>query len=316
VVRYSADTEARPAERLDIAREIGEALQTLQPVKGVASAALFLPELPDSSPAVTAVRKVVLARRLEAALTRLTDMHLIRQQEGEQLWRVTARTSALAGLDFGDFLENVRQLVEPIVTLHGGADRGITADYTGAVPLIDAIQRTLLRDLFVSFLSACGVISLVTMAVERGVLAGLIAMVPNMFPILLLFGLLGWSHAALDIGSVMTASVALGMAVDGTFHFLTFFRHSLRDAPSNGGRPDQIAAVHAAFEHAAGPLVQSSVVCGIGILAFAASPFAPTRHFAWMLSLLVYAALAGDLVVLPALLTTRAGRWFRPSRSA
>jgi predicted RND superfamily exporter protein len=316
VVRYAADTEARPAERLDIAREIGEALETLQPVKGVASAALLLPELPDSSPAVTAVRKVVVARRLEAALARLTDMHLIRQQEGEQLWRVTARTSALAGLDFGDFLETVRQVVEPIVTLHGGAGRGITVNYTGAMPLIDAIQRTLLRDLFVSFLSACGVISLVTMAVERGVLAGMIAMVPNMFPILLLFGLLGWTHAALDIGSVMTASVALGMAVDGTFHFLTFFRHSLRDKPSAEGRPDRIAAVHAAFEHAAGPLVQSSLVCGIGILAFAPSPFAPTRHFAWMLSLLVCAALAGDLVVLPALLTTRAGRWFRPSRSA
>ena len=42
-----------------------------------------------------------------------------------------------------------------------------------------------------------------------------------------------------------------------------------------------------------------------------ASSFAPTRRFAWMLSLLVWAALIGDLVVLPALLAGPAGKWFR-----
>jgi predicted RND superfamily exporter protein len=179
------------------------------------------------------------------------------------------------------------------------------------MPLINAIQNTLLHDLFTSFLSALGVITLVMMVVEGGVFAGLVAMIPNVFPMVLLFGLLGWTRVALDIGSVMTASVALGMAVDGTFHFLTFFRHAL-PAAGAADRADRVAAVRAAFRHSAGALSQSALVCGIGILAFAASPFAPTRRFAWMLSLLVWAALVGDLVVLPALLTTRLGRWFRP----
>jgi hypothetical protein len=52
--------------------------------------------------------------------------------------------------------------------------------------------------------------------------------------------------------------------------------------------------------------------CGLGILVFAASSFAPTRRFAWMLALLVAAALVGDLVLLPALLTGPLGRFFRP----
>jgi predicted RND superfamily exporter protein len=111
---------------------------------------------------------------------------------------------------------------------------------------------------------------------------------------------------------VMTASVALGMAVDGTFHFLTFYRHALR-GPTAAERAD---AIRAAFHHASGALVQSALVCGLGILAFAASPFAPTRRFAWMLSVLVAAALVGDLAVLPALLSTRVGRWFRPAGDA
>jgi predicted RND superfamily exporter protein len=312
VVRFAADSGLRAAERLDVVSEIGAALRGLPPVAGVTSAALFVPEFPDATGARAAARKAVLARKLEASLAQLAEMKLVRLEDGAQLWRVTARTSALAGLDYGDLLAEVRGVVEPVVARHGGAERGITAAYTGAMPLINAIQNTLLRDLFTSFLSALGVITLVMMVVEGGVIAGLVAMIPNVFPMVLLFGILGWTRVALDIGSVMTASVALGMAVDGTFHFLTFFRHALRGPAAAGAR---VTAVHDAYRHSAGALVQSALVCGIGILAFAASPFAPTRRFAWMLSLLVFAALVGDLVVLPALLTTRAGRWFRPARS-
>ncbi|MFM7242766.1 MAG: hypothetical protein ACKO40_01145, partial [Planctomycetaceae bacterium] len=250
-------------------------------------------------------------------LSSLSDMRIIREFDGDQLWRVTARTSALAGIDYGDFLGVVRGRIEPIVAAHGGAAKGVTAEFTGVMPLINAIQKTLLHDLFTSFLSACGVISLVMMAVEGGVVAGLVAMIPNVFPMILLFGLLGWTAAALDIGSVMTASIALGMAVDGTFHFLTFFRRGLAAEAEAGGAPSaaaRAAAVHAAFRHSAAALCASSFVCGVGILAFAPSEFAPTRRFAWMLSLLVFAALVGDLVVLPALLASPLGRWFRPRR--
>ena len=317
VLRFAGTSEIRPAERLDMVREVGAALGGLSGVTGVVSAALFMPEAEPASGSRAAIRKAVIARRLEANLSGLAEMRMIRDVDGDQLWRVTARTSALAGIDFGDFLKLVRDRVEPIVAAHGGAAEGVRADYTGVMPLINAIQKTLLHDLFTSFLSACGVISLVMMVVEGGVVAGAVAMIPNVFPMILLFGLLGWTGAALDIGSVMTASIALGMAVDGTFHFLTFFRRGLAAEAGPAAIPSAMAraaAVHAAFRHSAAALCASSLVCGLGILAFAPSAFAPTRRFAWMLSLLVFAALVGDLVVLPALLASPAGRWFRPSR--
>ena len=81
-----------------------------------------------------------------------------------------------------------------------------------------------------------------------------------------------------------------------------------------GSAAGRAAAVQAAFRHSAPALVQSALVCGIGILAFTGSSFAPTQRFAWMLALLVAAALVGDLVVLPAFLSTRLGAWFRPAR--
>ncbi|MFM7244501.1 MAG: efflux RND transporter permease subunit, partial [Planctomycetaceae bacterium] len=316
VLRFTQHSGIRPAERLDLAREVGAALGELPGVSGVVSAALFLPEDDEATGMRAAARKAVMARKLETTLSSLSDMRIIREFDGDQLWRVTARTSALAGIDYGDFLGVVRDRIEPVVAAHGGAAKGVSAEFTGVMPLINAIQKTLLHDLFTSFLSACGVISLVMMVVEGGVVPGLVAMIPNVFPMILLFGLLGWTAAALDIGSVMTASIALGMAVDGTFHFLTFFRRGL--AAEAGGAPSAAAratAVHAAFRHSAAALCASSFVCGVGILAFAPSEFAPTRRFAWMLSLLVFAALVGDLVVLPALLASPLGRWFRPSRN-
>ncbi|NBW96608.1 MAG: hypothetical protein EBR28_07710 [Planctomycetia bacterium] len=277
------------------------------------SAATFLPDEPAASGIRGAARKAVVARKLEQGLAGLVDMRIIREVAGEQLWRVTARTSALSGLDYGDFLAEVRRRVDPLVAARDGAARGLAVEYTGVMPLVNAIQKTLLHDLFSSFLSACLVITAVMMAAERSVGAGLVAMIPNVFPMILLFGLLGWTQLPLDIGSVMTASIALGMAVDGTFHFLTFFRRGL--ASTTDGRPAdlhaRIAAVQAAFRNSAAALTESAMVCGLGILVFAGSSFAPSRRFAWMLSLLVAAALVGDLVLLPALLTTPLGRFFR-----
>ena len=305
VVRFADDGGTRPAERVDLVRAIGDRLAALPGVRGVISAATFLPELPEAGGAVSAARRAIVARRLERNLTAVNDMKYVRDRDGGQLWRVTARVSALHDVDYGEFLGLVRSEVDPLVAAAGGAARGIVADCTGVMPLVHAIQNTLLRDLFGSFLSACGLITVVMMVVEGGVAAGLVAMVSNVFPMVLLFGLLGWTRTPLDIGSVMTASIALGMAIDGTLHFLTFYRRGI----DSGESPAE--AVHAAYAHCAGAMTESSIVCGLGILVFGLSSFAPTSRFAWMLALLMAAALAGDLVLLPAMLVGPLGRFFR-----
>jgi hypothetical protein len=261
-------------------------------VSGCLSAATFLPEMPAEGAVLSATRKVVAARRLERDLAAVDDMRYVRREPGGEAWRVTARVPALAAIDYGEFLDRVRREVGPVVAAAGGDARGISFACTGVMPLVHSIQNTLLTDLFLSFLSACGVITLVMIVVERGIGAGL----------------LGWTRSPLDIGSVMTASIALGMAIDGTLHFLTFYRRE-RDA---GGTPEE--GVRAACRHSAGALAQTAVVTSLGILVFAASSFAPTSRFAWMLALLMLAALVGDLLLLPALLVGPLGRRFVPGR--
>jgi predicted RND superfamily exporter protein len=308
MVRFEDGHDLRAGARLDLVRAIEDRLGGLAHVSGVVSAAAFLPDMDDSGSMRSTALKAIAARRLAQSLSAVDDMKYVRTVDGGQLWRVTARVPALAEIDYGEFLDLVRAEVQPLVAAAGGGAKGISIACTGVMPLVHAIQNTLLRDLFSSFLSACLLITVVMMVVERGLLAGCVAMVSNVFPMILMFGLLGWSRRPLDIGSVMTASIALGMAIDGTLHFLTFFRRGL----ASGAAPPQ--AVHAAFAHCAAAMTQSTVVCGLGILVFALSSFAPTSRFAWMLALLMAAALAGDLVLLPAMLVGPLGRWFRPAR--
>jgi hypothetical protein len=80
---------------------------------------------------------------------------------------------ALEDIDYGMLLDRVREDIAPLVVAAGGAERGIAATCTGAMPLVHSLQNTLLGDLFWSFLSACGVITVVMMLVERGGGAGL-----------------------------------------------------------------------------------------------------------------------------------------------
>lgn len=305
MLEFAKDCPLPPAERLALLERVADRLGETAGASTVMSAALFMPDTPQGSGPLASARRRVVAKKLERSLVAIDDMKYIRNREDGQLWRATARISALREIDYGELLDQVRKDIEPVVAEVGGADRGITVACTGIMPLVHAIQNTLLSDLFSSFLSACALITVVMMCVERGVFAGAVAMISNVFPMILMFGFLGWTRTPLDIGSVMTASIALGMAIDGTLHFLTFFRRAIDSGLS------QVEAVYAAFEHCAAAMTESTVVCALGILIFSLSSFAPTSRFSWMLAALMLAALAGDLVLLPAMLVGPLGRCFK-----
>ena len=306
IVCFDEGHAVRASERLDLVQAIEARLRARGDVTGVVSAATFLPALPPAGSVRGATQRAIASRRLERDLARADAIRYVRDVPDGQLWRVTARVPALEDIDYGVLLDRVREEIAPVVAAAGGAGRGIVATCTGAMPLVHSIQHTLLDDLFSSFLSACGAITLVMMVVEGGVGAGLLAMVSNVFPMVLLFGMLGWTRMPLDIGSVMTASIALGMAIDGTLHFLTFYRR----ARDEGAAP--VEGLRSAYRYSAIPLTQSTMITALGILVFAASSFAPTSRFAVMLALLMLAALVGDLVLLPALLVSRLGRRCMP----
>lgn len=290
---------ARRAERLE---EVGAAM----------SAADFAPPLPAGSAARDVVQRVKWRRNAESIKRHLKANHFYADGDGndgdggEGLWRISVRASALGDVDYGRFIDTLRAEIEPVVA----AERGVRVTYTGVIPLIYKAQRELLSDLTESFLLAFALIAVVVMIVLRSVRCGLLAMIPNIFPVVVVFGLMGWLGIWIEIGSIMTASAAMGIAVDDTFHLLAWHSRALA---RRGGfeTEDREAAVRDALRRCAGAMIHTTVVTACALLVFSFSSFMPIKRFAWLMATLLVAALGGDLVLLPAMLTGPMGKWFR-----
>jgi len=166
----------------------------------------------------------------------------------------------------------------------------------------------LMTGLFQSLAEAFLLIALTMMLLLRSPSAGFVSMLPNLFPVVVIFGAMGWMGVLIDVGSMMTASVALGVAVDDTMHYLSWFRTGLDEGHDRKG------AAMAAYERCATAMTQTTLIGGLGLAVFAFSTFTPTERFGMLMLVLLFAALFGDLVFLPAMLTGPLGRFFDHGR--
>ncbi len=195
-------------------------------------------------------------------------------------------------------------------------DKPIEVTYTGVVPIVYKAQRTLLHSLINSIGWAFVMIAAVMMILLRkrtwwpfNVRGGLLSMIPNVLPVVLIFGAMGHLGVLVDIGTMMTASVAMGVAVDDTIHFLTWFRRGIREGM------ERKEAIRDAYSHVAVAMTQTTLIGGLGLSVFALSTFTPTQRFGTMMLTLLVAALYGDLILLPALLAGPLGKYLCPKRS-
>jgi len=186
---------------------------------------------------------------------------------------------------------------------------GFAAKYTGMVPLVYKTQHELIAGLTSSLVMAFFLIAFVFVVILRSVPAALIAMLPNVFPVVVVFGFMSWAGILVDVGTMMTASVALGVAVDDTMHYLTWFSEGV----ASGMKPKE-AALNA-YRRCAPAMTQSTLIAGLGLFCFAASTFVPTQRFGILMLAILSTALMGDLIFLPALLTCKPfGRFFARRR--
>ncbi len=126
--------------------------------------------------------------------------------------------------------------------------------------------------------------------------SGILLFLTSVFPVTIVFGIMGWSGWVVDIGSVMAPCVALGVTIDDAIHFLLWFGRGISRGLS------QPSAVNLAYAGCGRAMVQSWGVIGVGLSVFALSTFIPTFRFGVLTIALLTAALACNLIFLPALL--------------
>ncbi len=189
-------------------------------------------------------------------------------------------------------------------------DYPVQAVFTGMVPVVYKTQHELIAGLVDSLVSAFLLIMVVMALILKSPVAGFLAMIPNLFPVIVVFGFMGHAGILVDVGTMMTASVAMGIAVDNTIHFLTWFRAGI----DQGCQPRE--AVLQSYKRCATAMTETTLIGGLGLSAFAFSTFTPTQMFGVMMLAMLSTSLVGDLVFLPSILTGPAGRFFMPKRKA
>lgn len=309
VIRFTGQEDQMDLlKRLNLVREIEKEIRDLPEVAGTLSLASLTPEFDigeDPFGIKRSAVKLSLQNGLETNKARLRTLFVDSDEaDGEQLWRITALTKSLENVDYAALVGKIESSVAGAIRdfgEHPGAPDVLKTELTGLVPLVMHAQNEVLRGLKISFAVAFGIIGLVIVVLLRSPAAGVVAMVPNLAPVAAVFGILGWTGVPIDIGTMMTASVALGIAVDGTLHLLTWFNRGIRDGMSRS------EAVGLSLQQAGPAIVKTSLIAGLCMLVLGASPFLPTQRFGMLMSGLLGASMLGGIMLLPALLASPVG---------
>ena len=322
VVRFDRDLVDGPesafTERLELVREITERVRSHPEISGALSLASFRPPaepLPADAGFFAKNRYFRAAAETErrvkeepasagfltvAEAAAPTDDGGTLAEPGDELWRIGAQANILTDVDYAVLTADLERIAAETLAETPGSAHAVT----GLVPLFLRTQTAVLDGLISSFGLAFAVIAIVMSVVLGSARAGCLSMLPNILPVTSVFGLVSWFAVPVDIGTMISASVALGIAVDGTLHLVAAFRHAPPELNRRQAAADALVACGPA-------LWQTSLIVGLGLLVLAPAELLLVSRFGWLMAALIAAALVADVVLLPALLAGPMGGMIR-----
>ncbi len=192
-----------------------------------------------------------------------------------------------------DFL-SIRDRI--LTHVNGTSDDDVRVDVTGLGVVIAASSRLITLGQVKSLSLSLVLIFAVMVVLFLSSKVGLIAVVPNLFPILVNFGLMGLLGIPLSVATSLIASVAIGLAVDDTIHYLVRYNTEFRkDLNKDRAMRDTLLAVGR-------PIIFSSLTISLGFCVLGFSHFQPTAIFGFLMVVTMLSALIGDLILLPSLM--------------
>ncbi|MEC9466638.1 MAG: MMPL family transporter [Myxococcota bacterium] len=218
-----------------------------------------------------------------------------------QIARVTFSGYSRGSSEYEDFIDNLDQwLVDHFAPLQK-EHPNLTWHRTGSVSMIMHFADIFTRAQITSFGLALIVISLIVLVAFGSIKFGLLAMIPNIFPIFMLVGAAGWLGFPFDADTLIVIPVAIGIAVDDTIHFLTHYRTEIL----RGLSPEK--AIATTIEEVGQAMTYTTVVLVLSYLCFIFMVYKPLTAFGVLSSVAIGSALIADLFIVPVLL-----RYFKP----
>jgi hypothetical protein len=144
---------------------------------------------------------------------------------------------------------------------------------------------------------------LMMIVVLRSFRVGVASMIPNFLPLFFLGGYLGLTRDKVDSDTLVVASIAMGIAVDDTIHFLSRLKHEL------AADPDLQRALARTTASTGRAIIQAAAVLCVGFSPFALSDYQPLHALGTLLPMTLIVALVCELLLMPALITIGLARF-------
>ncbi|WP_010586100.1 MMPL family transporter [Schlesneria paludicola] len=315
VIRFDQQSQKDTSflDRMELVRQVQEVIRLHPEVSGTTSLADLQPvsePLRDDSSYIqkskyqkraTAVQQRVregeipAARAFYTVLEQGRDLPMRRDdklsQPGDELWRIAAQVNVMSNNDFSVVVADLHRLTQNVLKLEPGSQHSIA----GAVPLFAQTQKAVLESLIGSTCLACALILGLFLFRLRSITASLVAMIPTLIPVTVVLGVIGWMEQRIDVGTMITASVGMGIAAQGTVQYLNWVRLAMQSGKSRR------EAVVEALVHCGPSLWQAGAVVGVGLLVLVPAESLVISRFGGAMAAMVGVALLSDLVLLPQL---------------
>jgi len=174
----------------------------------------------------------------------------------------------------------------------------LTVRSTGTLILHTRTTGDIVAGQIESLALTTGIIFVLMSAMFLSTRVGIIAMIPNIFPLLIFFGLMGATGAVLSLSTNIIASIALGINIDNEIHLMYKLSTEVRSTPN------QEQALLRTLSTVGKPAFYASVLLVLGFLALCSSTLVPIQEFGYLSAATMLVSLSADLVLTPALLAT------------
>ncbi len=211
-----------------------------------------------------------------------------RMDVNEQLLRITSSVNIV---DTSVDLEMIDWIEE------WWAKTPYSAQTNGQAVMFAHMQHDVTATLIESILLAITAVSIVMMLIFRNPRLLPLFIIPNILPILLVVGVMGWLGITIDIGVAISGAIIIGVAVDDTIHFLVKYREARRR-----GENIEEALVYV-MHHAGAAIIFTTIILSAAFLIFVFSQFLPNVNFGLVTATALIIAVLIDLIMLPAVLS-------------
>jgi predicted RND superfamily exporter protein len=201
-------------------------------------------------------------------------------------------TVKLASMSSDLVFEQINEAERRAARIFAGSD--VRPTVTGSGRLFATLDHYLVISQISSFATAFLAVFAVIFVVFRSWRFGILAIVPNLFPVLAIFGVMGWLGISLNVATIMLASVALGVVDDDTIHFISRYRRE------TGQGRSMLKAIGLATMHEGRAALTTAIInsCSFGVLML--SEYRPTAWFGGLLALTMVVAFLAEVFILPA----------------